>query len=399
MGKYNFDCYIDRRGTQCKKYDLLEKDFGRGDLLPLWIADMDFAVCPEITHALVHRLQDHPIYGYTCLYDSYWQSIIDWERERNGFEFTRDEATFMPGGVTAFGTVANVLTKPGDKIVIQPPVYYDFNEVIVGNGRIPVCNDLVHTPDGFFDMNLEELENIFKKENPRMMVVCNPQNPIGIAWKPSLLRHVASLARQYGVILFSDEVFGDIMLFGHRHTPLATVSEDAAAVTITCGAPSKTFNIAGFKSTWLVVKNAELRKPLFKWIEVNELCNSNIVALAATEAAYRNGSQWLEECINYIEDNVDYVLQYCRDRIPGIVAIRPQASFLVWLDCTGLGLSHEQVVKLFVNKAKLALNDGSIYGNPGHCHMRINVACPRVILEKAMHRLEKAVTGVHRIPI
>lgn len=391
MSTYNFDQYIDRHNTQCKKIEEIKRDYGQDDLLPLWIADMDFAVCPDITEALIRRLADHPIYGYTCTYDSYWQSIIDWQRERNGFEFTREEVTFMPGGVTAFGAVVSVLTKPGDKIVIQPPVYYDFNEVIVGNDRIPVFNNLLPTPDGFFTMNLEELEQIFRDEHPRLMVVCNPQNPIGIAWKPEVLRRVASLARQYGVILFSDEVFGDIMLYGNRHTPLATVSDDAAAVTITCGAPSKTFNIAGFKSTWLVVKNPELRQSLFKWIQVNELCNSNIVALAATEAAYRHGAQWLKECVSYLEGNVDYVVQYCHDHIPGIVAIRPQASFLVWLDCTGLGLTHEQVIDLFINKAKLALNDGAIYGKPGQCHLRLNVGCSRKVLEQAMQQLEQAV--------
>lgn len=391
MKTYDFDNRIDRSGTHCKKTDLLQRDFGRDDLTPLWIADMDFAVCPDITRALVDRLSGHPVYGYTCTYDAYWQAIIDWQGRRNGFLFTRDEVTCLPGGVTAFGSVVNVLTRPGDKIVIQPPVYFDFNEVIVGNGRVPVCNDLVPTADGFFTMNLEELEQIFKTERPRLMVVCNPQNPIGISWDADVLRRVATLARQYGVILFSDEVFGDIMLYGHRHTPLATVNDDAAAVTITCGAPSKTFNIAGFKSTWLVVKNPELRQPLFHWIEVNELCTSNIIALTATEAAYRHGEQWLEQCISYIEGNVDYVVDYCREHISGVVAICPQATFLVWLDCSGLGLTHEQVIDLFVNRARLALNDGAIYGAPGQCHLRINVGSARSVLEHAMHQLEAAV--------
>lgn len=396
MGKYNFDHIIDRRGTRCKKVDLLTVDYGRDDLLPLWIADMDFAVCPDITEAVVNRLQNHPIYGYTCLYDDYWQSIIDWQREHNAFEFTRDEVTFIPGGVTAFGMVVNHFTRPGDKIVIQPPVYFDFNEVIVGNGRVPVCNNLVPTADGFFTMNLEELERIFEQEHPALMVVCNPQNPIGIAWPADVLRQVASLARKHGVLLFSDEVFGDIMLYGNQHHPTATVSDDAAAVTITCGAPSKTFNIAGFKSTWLVIKNPELRKPFFKWIEVNEVCNSNIVALVATEAAYRHGAQWLEECIRYVEGNVDYVVQFCHDHIPGVVAIRPQASYLVWLDCTGLGLPHSEVVDLMVNHAHLALNDGTIYGEPGQCHFRINVGSPRSALEQAMQQLKAAVDQLKR---
>lgn len=391
MTKYNFDEVIDRHGTQCKKIEVLKQDYGRDDLLPLWIADMDFAVCPEITDALVHRLQSHPVYGYTCAYDGYWQSIIDWQRERNGFEFARDEVTFVAGIVTGVGLAINFFTKPGDKIVIQPPVYYPFKDVIANNGRVVVNNDLIPTADNFYRMDLDGLERIFREEHPRMMIVCNPHNPVGIAWEPEVLREVARLARKHDVIVFSDEIFGDLMLYGHKHTAMATVSDDAAAVTVTCGAPSKTFNIAGLKSSWCVVKNPELRNPFFKWIETNELCNANLVSIIATEAAYRHGGQWLEECLHYIEGNVDFVHDYCRDHIPGIEVVKPQASFLVWLDCRGLGLSHEEVVDLFINKARLAMNEGSMFGEAGRCHMRFNMGSPRSVLEQAMRQLEAAV--------
>ncbi len=391
MTKYNFDEIIDRHGTQCKKIEVLKQDYGRDDLLPLWIADMDFAVCPEITDALVHRLQSHPVYGYTCAYDGYWQSIIDWQRERNGFEFAREEVTFVAGIVTGVGLAINFFTKPGDKIVIQPPVYYPFKDVIANNGRVVVNNDLIPTADNFYRMDLDGLERIFREEHPRMMIVCNPHNPVGIAWEPEVLREVARLARKHDVIVFSDEIFGDLMLYGHKHTAMATVSDDAAAVTVTCGAPSKTFNIAGLKSSWCVVKNPELRNPFFKWIETNELCNANLVSIIATEAAYRHGGQWLEECLHYIEGNVDFVHDYCRDHIPGIEVVKPQASFLVWLDCRGLGLSHEEVVDLFINKARLAMNEGSMFGEAGRCHMRFNMGSPRSVLEQAMRQLEAAV--------
>lgn len=393
MTKYNFDEIIDRHGTQCKKIEVLKQDYGRDDLLPLWIADMDFAVCPEITDALVHRLQSHPVYGYTCAYDGYWQSIIDWQRERNGFEFSRDEVTFVAGIVTGVGLAINFFTKPGDKIVIQPPVYYPFKDVIANNGRVVVNNDLIPTADNFYRMDLDGLERIFREEHPRMMIVCNPHNPVGIAWEPEVLREVARLARKHDVIVFSDEIFGDLMLYGHKHTAMATVSDDAAAVTVTCGAPSKTFNIAGLKSSWCVVKNPELRNPFFKWIETNELCNANLVSIIATEAAYRHGGLWLEECLHYIEGNVDFVHDYCRDHIPGIEVVKPQASFLVWLDCRGLGLSHEEVVDLFINKARLAMNEGSMFGEAGRCHMRFNMGSPRSVLEQAMRQLEAAVKG------
>lgn len=390
MAKYNFDLCIDRHGTQCKKIEVLKQDYGRDDLLPLWIADMDFAVCPEITQALVRRLADHPIYGYTCTYDAYWQSIIDWQRRRNGFDFTRDEVTFVAGIVTGLGLAVNFFTRPGDKIVIQQPVYHPFKDVIAGNGRVMVDNPLLPDQAGLYRMDLEGLERIFEHEHPRMLVLCNPHNPAGIAWPVDVLRQVARLAHKHGVIIFSDEIFGDLMLYGHKHTPMATVSDEAAAVTVTCGAPSKTFNIAGLKSSWCVVKNPELRQPFFRWIETNELCNANMTSIIATEAAYRHGEQWLDECLHYIEGNIDLIVQYCRQHLPGIVAVKPQAGFLLWLDCTGLGLEHEQVVDLFVNRARLALNEGSMFGPAGRCHMRLNVGTPRAVIQQALQRLHAA---------
>lgn len=390
MAKYNFDLCIDRHGTQCKKIEVLKQDYGRDDLLPLWIADMDFAVCPEITQALVRRLADHPIYGYTCTYDAYWQSIIDWQRRRNGFDFTRDEVTFVAGIVTGLGLAVNFFTRPGDKIVIQQPVYHPFKDVIAGNGRVMVDNPLLPDQAGLYRMDLDGLERIFEHEHPRMLVLCNPHNPAGIAWPVDVLRQVARLAHKHGVIIFSDEIFGDLMLYGHKHTPMATVSDEAAAVTVTCGAPSKTFNIAGLKSSWCVVKNPELRQPFFRWIETNELCNANMTSIIATEAAYRHGEQWLDECLRYIEGNIDLIVQYCHQHLPGIVAVKPQAGFLLWLDCTGLGLEHEQVVDLFVNRARLALNEGSMFGPAGRCHMRLNVGTPRAVIQQALQRLHAA---------
>lgn len=388
---YDFDTIIDRRGMHCKKEDMLTAMFGRDDLLPLWIADMDFAVSPDISNALVRRFGEHPIYGYTLPYDAYWQSIIDWQRRRNGFEISREEMTFMPGGMPALGMVLNFYTQPGDRVVLQEPVYYDFKDVIEGNRRLAVRNNLVPTGDHFYRMDLDDLERVFIEQKPRLMVVCNPQNPIGIVWGKEELRQVAALAKRYGVILFSDEVFGDITLFGHKHTPLATVSDDAAEMTITCGSPGKTFNIPGVKSTWLVIKNPELRREFYRWVEVNELCYANITALLATEVGYRYGEPWLEQCRAYIEQNVLYVEQYCREHIPDIYAIRPQASFLMWLDCRRLGMDHAQLLRFFTDEAKLALNNGEIYGVPGYCHMRLNVGTPRRKLEQAMDQLRAAV--------
>lgn len=394
MDHFDFDTVINRHNTHCKKVDLLKERFGSDDLIPLWIADMDFAVSPVISEALTKRFAEHPIYGYTHTYDEYWQSIIDWQKRRNGFEFCREDMTFMPGGMPALGMVLNFFTQPGDRVVLQEPVYYDFKEVVEGNNRLAISNDLLPDGDHFYRMDIAALEKIFEVRRPKIMVVCNPQNPIGIVWKKDDLRQIASLARRYGVIVFSDEVFSDITLFGHKHVPFATVSDDAAAVTITCGSPGKAFNITGLKSTWLVIKNPELRREFYRWVEVNELCNANITALLATEVAYRYGEPWLEQCKSYIEENVLYVERFCGENLPGIVAIRPQASYLVWLDCRGLGLHHRDLLRFFTEKAGLALNDGAIYGAPGYCHMRLNVGTARATLEKALLRLREAVMSL-----
>ena len=387
---FDFDRVIDRRGTGTYKYGALEQNFGRSDLLPLWVADMDFAVSPAIVEAMRQRVVDHPIFGYTMTSDSYWQSIIDWQRERNGFTFTRDEVCFIGGIVTGFALVVQHFTQPGDKVVIQQPVYHPFYNVASAAGRRMLNNALMETPDGFYRMDLEGLERIFATEHPQLMVVCNPHNPIGIAWDADTLRRVAHLACEYGVTLFSDEIHGDLMLFGHRHTPLATVSDEAAQVTITMGAPSKTFNIAGLKSSWCVIKDPVLRASFFSWLDDNELTSPTILALTATEAAYRHGAPWLEACLHYIEGNIELVERYCRDHIPGIRPVRPQASFLVWLDCRALGLSHEQLVDVMVNHARLALNEGSMFGAAGACHARLNVGTPRAILEQALDQLAAA---------
>lgn len=388
---YDFDTVIDRHGTHAVKCDALGEHFGRGDLIPLWVADMDFPACPAITRAIVDRLQDHPVYGYTQPIESYWQSIIDWQRRRNGFELQPDELCFIPGIVTGFGLALTHFTKPGDKVVIQEPVYHPFRRLTEGNGRVIVNNALLRTDDGRYVMDIVNLEQIFAQHRPRMMVLCNPHNPIGIAWPADVLHQVAALARRYEVVVFSDEIHGDLMLYGGEHTPFATVSDDAAAVAVTMGAPSKTFNVAGIVSSWCAVKNPQLRIPFFEWLETNELSSPNFVAMTMTQAAYEHGGEWLGQCIRYIEGNIDYVSRYCKEHIPGIVAVKPQASYLVWLDCSGLGLSHTGVVDLFTSRARLALNDGMMFGEAGAQHMRLNVASPRRVIEEAMKRLDEAV--------
>lgn len=389
--KYNFDKIVERRGTSCVKWDALQEHFGRTDLTPLWVADMDFEVCPEITEALRARV-DHRVYGYGCPADGYWQSIIDWQRNMHGFTFSREELCYVPGVVKGIAFALNYFTDKGDKVVIQEPVYHPFRAVAQGNGRV-VVNNALRAANGFYCMDIEGLERIFAAEHPRMMILCNPHNPIGITWSRETLVEVASLAKKYGVIVVSDEIHGDLALFGHEHIPFATVSDEAADVAVTFGAPSKTFNIPGLVSSWCVVKNPALRSGFFGWLAANEFSDPTFVATIATETAYKCGSAWLDSCKAYIENNILAVEEFCAKRLPGVRPVRPQASFLVWLDCSALGMSHDKLIATFVGKAHLALNDGTIFGAGGENCMRLNVATPRASLLKALNALEAALNA------
>lgn len=389
MKKYNFDEVIDRHGSGCTKLEDLRELFGKEDLTPLWIADMDFRVCPEITEALAKRIA-HPIYGYSRPACSYWDSIINWQYRRHGFCVKRDELIFVPGIVKGIGYAINFFTNRGDKVVIQPPVYHPFRLVTEGNYRQVVPNPLILTEEGNYVMDLEGLERIFAEEKPKLMVLCNPHNPVGIQWSREVLAEVGRLARKYGVVVVSDEIHGDLMLGGKPHYPFATASEDCEAVAITFGAPSKTFNIPGLVSSWCVVKNPELRKEFFHWMEVNEFCAPTFVSTIGTEAAYTCGEEWLNECLEYIEGNINAMERYIAENLPGVKMMRPQASFLVWMDFRNLELCHEGLLDLIVNRAGLALNDGEVFGSQGHGFMRFNVALPRHQLLCALEKLKKA---------
>lgn len=388
MKRYDFDQIIDRHGSGSVKYDDLKTTFGSDDLIPMWIADMDFAVCPEITEALKKRMS-HPIYGYSAPAESYWMSITDWLDHRHGFKVGRQEITYIPGVVKGIGFAINFFSKPGDKIVIQPPVYHPFKMVIEGNDRIVLPNPLIKT-DNSYRMDIEGLERSVKAEKPTMMILCNPHNPIGLQWDLNTLKEVARIARENNMIVVSDEIHGDLMLDRRPHIPFLDAGEDARAIGVMLGAPSKTFNIPGMVSSWCVVKNPELRDPFFHWLETNEFNAPTFTATIATEAAYLNGEAWLDEALEYIKGNIEFTRSYLEENLPAIGMVTPEASFLVWLDCRSLGMEQDQLVKMFINRAHLALNDGSMFGDEGRGYMRLNVACPRQVLKNALDHLRDA---------
>ena len=386
---YDFDKPVDRRGTGALKYDALQERYGRADLLPLWVADMDFETPTFITEALRRRI-DHPLFGYTVEPQEYRQAIIDWTAARHGWQVEQEWLCYIPGIVRGIGMAVNVFVGRDEKVIIQPPVYHPFRLTPEGNGRQVVCNPLRRNDDGSYSMDFENLAAVADRKC-RMLLLSNPHNPAGIVWDRETLVRLAEFCSQRGIIVLSDEIHCDLALWGNRHIPFASVSPEAAACSITFGAPSKTFNIAGIVSSYAIVPDAELRRRFFGWLQANELNEPSLFAPIATIAAFREGEPWRQAMLRYVERNVDTVIDYCARHLPAIKPLRPQASFLVWLDCRDLGLGHDALVDLFVNRARLALNDGAMFGPGGEGFMRMNVALPRTILLEALTRLRQAV--------
>lgn len=388
MGKYDFDKIIDRRGTNALKLEVLQERYGDANLLPLWVADMDFETPPFITDALRRRLE-HSLFGYTVEPAEYWQTVIDWIGSHHGWKVERESLTYIPGIVKGIGMAINVFVKEDEKVIIQPPVYHPFRLTPQGNGREVVFNPLRENADGSYSMDFENLAAV-ADEKCRMLILSNPHNPAGIVWDRETLSRLADFCHRHHILVISDEIHCDMALWGNKHIPFASVSEEAAACSITFGAPSKTFNIAGIVSSYAIVPNEEIRNRFFRWLEANELNEPTLFAPIATIAAFRQGEEWRREMLRYVEGNIDFVIGYCAEHLPGIKPLRPQASFLVWLDCRALELDHEQLVDLFVRKAHLALNDGEMFGSGGEGFMRMNVASPRSVLCQALEQLHAA---------
>lgn len=401
--KYDFDRIIDRRGTNCVKWDALEHVFGSSDLIALWVADMDFETPAFIVDALRKRLE-HPVLGYTEVPDSYWQSIMDWQRKRNGWVTEKEWIEYIPGIVKGIGMVLNVFTEAGDKVIVQAPVYHPFHIVPRKLGREVLWNPLAAGVDSYYRMDFEHLESIID-DKTKVLILSNPHNPVGIAWDRESLKRLAEICHRRGVLVISDEIHSDLTLFGRKHIPFATVSEEAAACSITFAAPTKTFNIAGVVSSYSIIPNREIREKFYGWLDSFEMASPTMFAPIATEAAYRYGEEWLGQMLAYVEDNVRFVEDFCSSAftvnggVQLISPVRPEASFLVWLDCRALfayktGLKVEdnekeaaQFLAGFFKDAGLALNEGSIFGPGGAGYMRLNIGTSRNILKDSLERL------------
>ena len=382
---YNFDKIIDRTGSGDLKHSVLQERYGRSDLLPLWVADMDFETPAFITDALRQRL-DHSLFGYTVVPDELWTTIIQWIGNHHQWTVQREWLSYIPGIVKGIGMAVNVFTREDEKVIIQPPVYHPFRLTPEGNGRTVVYNPLKPCENGGYEMDFEQLDEVADAKC-RLLILSNPHNPAGICWKEETLRQLAHFCYERGIIVLSDEIHCDMTLFGHRHVPFASVSDEAAQCSITFGAPSKTFNIAGIVSSYAIVPNPMIRRQFYSWLEANEFNDPPLFSPIATIAAYRQGEAWRQQMLAYVEENIRFVEDNCHKHLPKIKPLRPEASFLIWLDCRELELDHDQLIDLFINRARLALNDGAMFGPGGQGFMRLNVGTPRSILKEALERL------------
>lgn len=392
---YDFDKVINRRGTHSYKWDRLKDVYGNPDLLALWVADMDWETPSFIKDALRKQLDETPVLGYTADPDEWWPTTLKWIKDHHQWDVKREWITYIPGIVKGIGMVINVFLKEDEKVIVQPPIYHPFYLTPQGNNREVVWNPLIpiYNEEGnlvTYKMDFDNLAEVCD-DKCRLLILANPHNPCGITWDKETLQRLAHFAKEHNLIVISDEIHCDMALYGNKHIPFATVSDEAAEVSITFSAPTKTFNMAGVVSSWAVVVNDELRDKFFHWLEASELCEATMFAPVATVAAFTHGEEWRKEMLSYVEGNIDFIIDYCKQYIPQIHPVRPQASYLLWLDCRGLGITHPELIDLFEKKAGLALNQGAMFGKEGEGFMRLNVGCPRATLQQALEQLRKAV--------
>lgn len=384
---YNFDKVIDRSGSDCVKYDDLTRVFGCTDVLPMWVADMDFQ-SPLVVLEAARQCCERGVFGYTFRSADSKQAFMDWVAARHQWHIKPEWMSTSPGIVTALSISVRAFTQKGDKVLIMTPVYPPFYSVVKDNGRELVCSSLV-AGERRFEINWEDFEAKLK-QGVRLLILCNSHNPVGRVWERAELEKIGNLCCKYGVIILSDEIHSDLALFGHKHTVMASVSEEIGARTLTAMAPSKTFNIAGMMNSVIVSSSPELLEKYNKELLALHLDSGNIFGHVTMVAAYRYGGEWLDQLITYIERNVDYADRFIREELPEVRMMKPEGSFLLWLDFRGTGLTHEEVGHRLVHKAKIGLNDGQEFGVEGSGFRRMNVGCPLSVLDRALRQIKSA---------
>ncbi len=385
----DFDTVPNRRGTNCFKYDFAREMGMPEDVLPLWVADMDFPTAPAVLERL-HALAEHGIFGYTGVKDAYFSAVHNWYAQRFGWETQRSWLVTTPGVVFAIAIAIRAFTKKGDAILIQQPVYYPFANKVTENDRQLVVNPLV-LKNGRYEMDFADMERKIVDYHVKMLLLCSPHNPVGRVWTKEELLRVGEICQKHGVLVVSDEIHADFTYAGHTHRVFASVKSEFADFTITCTAPSKTFNLAGLQNSNIFIPNRQLRHAYKKELSACGCGGTNCMGMAACQAAYEAGADWLEQLKQYLAGNLAYIRQFLREKLPDIALIEPEGTYLVWLDLRKLGLTEQQQRQLIVQDAKLWLDTGTLFGQGGEGFERINIACPRTTIEQAMQRLEHAV--------
>lgn len=385
--KYNFDEIIDRRYTDSEKYDHLQPHFGRTDVLPMWVADMDFRTAPEIMEAAFNCCRKG-VFGYTYRSDESKQAFIQWVEKRYQWKMEMSWLSSSPGVVTALALAVRAFTDKGDKVLIQTPVYPPFHTVVQESGRELLCSALVIRND-HYEVNWEDFEDKLRR-GVRLFILCNSHNPVGRVWTRDELEKIGGLCCKYDVLVFSDEIHADLSLFGNRHTIMASVSEEIALRTLTAMAPSKTFNIAGMMNSIIFSSSEVLLHKFNRELLTLHLDLGNIFGHVTMKAAYRYGEEWLDALIAYLEENVRFASTYLKKELPAVHMCLPEGSFLLWLDFREMGLSHEEVGQVLISRAKVGLNDGALFGKEGIGFRRMNIGCPKRILEEGLSRIVRA---------
>ena len=385
---YSFDTHIDRNGSNCIKFDRIQKDFGTKDILPMWVADMDFAT-PDFIMDAIRKRCEHEILGYPVIPDGWFSSIHTWLKKRYDWNVSAQEVGFLPGIVAGMAFVVQCFTKPGDKILIQTPVYPPFIHIPKKNKREVVISELKFE-NGRLEIDFDDFETK-AASGCRLFILCSPHNPGGRIWTKEELQKMSAICKRHGIIIVSDEIHADLTLPGEIHHPLGTISSGETAQVITLMAPSKTFNIPGLSSSFYVIQNPELCAAFKHFLDCAELSNGSIFAFTAAQAAYENGEEWLGQLAQYLQENINYVDSFLKQNIPQIKACIPQASFLIWLDCRELSMSPDELHRFFITKARLGLNPGNSFGPGGEGFMRLNIGCTRETLCQAMIQLKTAV--------
>lgn len=387
--KYNFDEIIERRGTDCFKWDALESMYGRGDVTPMWVADMDFR-SPDFVMEAIRRRCDHEVLGYTMPSEGYIQAVTTWLDRHYNIQASKKELHFIPGIVAGIAYTLLCLTQPGDKVLVTTPVYPPFLNLPRESERELVCSPLKIT-NGRFEIDFEDLER--KAEGCKLFIMSNPHNPAGTVWGTEVLKKIADICERHNVLVISDEIHADLTLPGHQHVSYSTVSKKG----ITFMAPSKTFNIAGLGSSVCYIPDKALRKRFFGWLDALGVAGGNIFAFTAAEAAFKDGEDWLRQMLEYLQENVQTLGLFMQERMPKVKAVLPEASYLAWLDFSDYGLTHEQLKDKLLNEAKVALNDGTTFGGKEYegC-FRLNIGCPRAQLLDALERIAATLDATDR---